>query len=69
MVRQHPYSEMAPWALIQYKGVTLPVWEIHCEDEIVIRSSYIHNGISYVGKLDGIFILNQSSEYGFMDSS
>ena len=28
----------------------------HCVDETILRPSYLHNGISYTGK---IFILNQ----------
>ena len=31
----------------------------HCGDKTVIRSSYLHNGISYTGK-DVIFILSQA---------
>ena len=41
-----------PWALIQYKDVVLPVY---CGDKTVGRSSYLHNGISYAGKMLSLY--------------
>ena len=41
------------WVLIQYKDVvfkTYQVWESHCGDKTILRLSYFHNGISYIGK-------------------
>ena len=35
------------WALVEYKDTILPVY---CGDKTVVRSSYLHNGISYTCK-------------------
>ena len=45
-------------ALIQYKDVVLPVYEIHCGDKTVVRSSYLQNWISYTGKTTSLFWIN-----------
>ena len=37
-------------ALIQYKDVVCQYRKSHCGDKTVVRSSYLHNGISYTGK-------------------
>ena len=31
----------------------------HCGDKTILRPSYLHNGISFTGKMTDIFILNQ----------
>ena len=39
------------WALIQYKNMlSYQYRKSHCEDKMVIRSSYLHNGKFYTGK-------------------
>ena len=52
---------------IQYKDVVLLYLyrKSHCGDKTVVRSSYLHSGISYTGKtfLYIFFILNQGPEY------
>ena len=45
------------WAMIQYKDV-LHVYQYrksHCGDKTVVRSSYLHNGISYTGKMSSLY--------------
>ena len=39
-----------PWFNI--KMSFLPVWQSHCGDKTIVRSSYLHNGISYTGKMN-----------------
>ena len=38
------------WAPIQYKDAVS-----HCGDKTVVRSSYLHNGISYTGKTASLY--------------
>ena len=42
-------------APIQYKDAVLPVKEIYCGDKTVVRSSYLHNEISYTGKMSFLY--------------
>ena len=52
-----PYmSEPGPW--FNMKMSSYQYRKSHCGDKTVVRSSYLHNGISYTCKQDGIFILN-----------
>ena len=46
--------EKKNWAPIQYR-------KSHCGDKTVVRSSYLHNGISYTGKKTSI--LNQGPDF------
>ena len=46
---------MEAWALIQYKYVILQYRKSHCGDKTVVRSSYVHNGISYTGKMTSLY--------------
>ena len=42
----------ATWAPIQYKDAILYQYrKSHCGDKTIVRSSYLHNGISYTGKM------------------
>ena len=41
----------------------------HCGDKTVVRSSYLHNGISYTGKMPSEFILNQPPDSNKVKSS
>ena len=50
------FCEIPMRGLIQYKDVILPYRKSHCGDKTVVRSSSLHNGISYT---DMYFILNQ----------
>ena len=55
-------------ALIQYKDVILPVKEIPLWSMTVVRLSYLHDGISYTGKMASlyyicIYILHVSPRY------
>ena len=48
-----------PRALIQYEDVVLPVYiyiysKSHCGDKTILRPSYLHNGISYTGKMTSL---------------
>ena len=42
-------------ALIQYKDATFQYRKSHCGDKTVVRSSYLHNGISYTGKITSLY--------------
>ena len=45
-------DKMLPlWALIQYKITSYQYRKFHCGDKTVVRSSDLHNGISYTGKM------------------
>ena len=43
------------WALIQYKVTSYQYRKSHCGDKTVVRSSYLHNGISYTGKISSLY--------------
>ena len=52
----HVHIHIRTRALIQYKDVILPVYrKSHRGDKTVIRSSYLHNGISYTGKISSLY--------------
>ena len=45
------HNEVNTWELIQHKDVIFYQYrKSHCEDNTVLRPSYLHNGISYTGK-------------------
>ena len=55
--------ETAPRALIQYKDAILPQYrKSHCGDKTVVRSSYLHNGISYTGKMRSLYWISPQIE-------
>ena len=37
----------------------------HCGDKMVIRSSYLHNGISYTGKISSLYWIGALVTFGF----
>ena len=45
----------AALALIQYKMSSYQYRKSHCGDKTVVRSSYLHNGISYTGKVTSLY--------------
>ena len=42
-------------APIQYKHVTYQYRKSHCGDKTILRWSYLHNGISYTGKMTPLY--------------
>ena len=48
-----------PWretsGMIQYKMTSYQYMKSHCGDKTVVRSSYLHNGISYTGKMTYLY--------------
>ena len=42
-----------PWFNI--KMLSYPYRKSHCGDKTVVRSSYLHNGISYTGKMSSLY--------------
>ena len=48
-------------ALIQYKMSSCLYRKSHCGDKTVIRSSYLHNGISYTGKVSSLYWVGAQS--------
>ena len=49
LVRQSP----APWFNIQMSAYQYR--KSHCEDKTILRPSYLHNGISYTGKVISLY--------------
>ena len=50
------FIAVSSWALIQYKDDIFPFNEnLTVEIKAVVRSSYLHNGISYAGKMASIY--------------
>ena len=51
------WVKMCPiWALIQYiKMTSYQYRKSHCGDKTIVRSSYLHNGISYIGKMSSLY--------------
>ena len=49
------YHTTVHWGLVQYKDATYPYRESHCGDEKVLWLSYLHNGISYTGKMTSLY--------------
>ena len=41
--------------LNQYKDAILPIFKTHCGDKMILRPSYLHNGISYTGKMTSLY--------------
>ena len=49
-------SQWSSWALIQYiKMSSYQCRKSHCGDKTVVRSSYLHIGISYTGKTTSLY--------------
>ena len=42
-------------ALIRYKDHIFQVYEVHCGDKMILRPFYLHNGISYTGKMTSLY--------------
>ena len=52
----HWVSILRTMALIQYKDISSYQYrKSHCGDKTVVRSSYLHNGISYAGKITSLY--------------
>ena len=39
------------------KMSSFPYWKSHCGDKTIARSSYLHNGISYTGKMSSLYLI------------
>ena len=67
-VHQHPKSYEVCWASLNsgaWFNIKIPSYQYrksHCGDKTVVRSSYLHNGISYTGKMTDIFLLNKGPD-------
>ena len=46
-----------PLGLIEYKDAILAVLykKTHCGDKTILRPSYLHNGISFIGKTTSLY--------------
>ena len=56
------YSSSSHYWLVKEKGpwfkIKIPSYQYrksHCGDKTVVRSSYLHNGISYTGKMTSLY--------------
>ena len=57
LVRWHLYIESGPY---QYR-------KSHCGDKTILRPSYLHNGISYTGKMTSLYWIR--SQYAFIEAA
>ena len=48
-------KNLGAWALIQYKLSSYQYRKSHCGIKTVVRSSYLHNGIPYTGKMSSLY--------------
>ena len=46
-------SDLGPWFNIKMSSYQYR--KSHCGDKMVVRSSYLHNGISYTGKMTSLY--------------
>ena len=56
--RNHIYKAQALWRSGPWFNIKTPSYqcrESHCGDKTVVRSSYLHNGISYTGKMISLY--------------
>ena len=58
-IRKCTGSFWSPGPLFHIKMFSCQYRKSHCGDKTVIRSSYLHNGISYTGKTASFFLLNR----------
>ena len=54
LVRWHLYIEMPPGAWFNVKMTSYQYRKSHCGDKTILRPSYLHNGISYTGKMTSL---------------
>ena len=53
VIRNHTHQEPVPWFNIKMSSYQYMI--SHCGDKTVIRSSYLHYGISYTGKMSSLY--------------
>ena len=51
-------NDIVNWARWDVKMSSYQYRKSHCEDKTVVRSSYLHNGISYAGKMSSLYWTN-----------
>ena len=62
------YQSSGPWFNIEMSSYQYR--KSHCGDKTVVRSSYLHNGISYTGKMSSLYWIEaQQIIVGIMTSS
>ena len=58
----HQWSNPGPWF-----NIKMPSYQYrksHCGDKTVVRSSYLHNGISYTGKMASLYWFTPLNDMG-----
>ena len=60
------YKDSGPWFNI--KMTSYQCRKFHCGDKTVVRSSYLHNGISYTGKMSSLYWIRPLLSYQYRDS-
>ena len=55
------FSYTGPWFNI--KMASYQYRKSHCGDKTVVRSSYLHNGISYIGKMSSLYWIRALDSY------
>ena len=48
---------MRPGSQLNIKMSSYPYRKSHCGDKTVVRSSYLHNGVSYTGKNISLYLI------------
>ena len=55
LIRVHLYNtELSPGGWFNIKMTSYQYRKSHCGDKMILRPSYLHNGISYTGKLTSL---------------
>ena len=50
-----PFRPSTPWGWFNKNIPSYQYRKSHCGDKTVVRSSYLHNGISYTGKMSSLY--------------
>ena len=53
------------WGWFNIKLLSYQYRESHCRDKTILRSSYLHNGISYTGKMALLYWIRALETFGF----
>ena len=59
------HIKLGNWAPIQYKDDIYQYRKSHCGDKTILRPSYLHNGISYTGKMSSLYCIGAPGSWLF----
>ena len=66
---QYRKSHCGDKTIVNIKMPSYQYRESHCGDKTILRSSYLHNGISYTGKMASLYWIRALTILGTSDSS